>query len=159
VRGDGEILEFLNEHLTAELTAVNQYFLDAKMLENWGLPGLAAVFRERSMEEMRDSEELIERILYFEGHPNLQRLDSIRIGESPQEMIELGLQLETEAIERLRRGVELAVAKGDIGTRELLAGMLAEEEEHADFFESQLEAIGHVGLQNYLARYAMPAST
>jgi bacterioferritin len=159
MRGDSEILEFLNEHLTAELTAVNQYFLGAKMLENWGLPGLAAVFRGRSMEEMRDSEELIERILYYEGHPNLQRLDPIRIGESPQEMIELGLQLETEAIDRLRRGVELAVSKGDIGTRELLAGMLAEEEEHADFFESQLEAIGHVGLQNYLARYAMPEST
>ena len=138
---------------------MNQYFLDAKMLENWGLPGLAAVFRARSMEEMRDSEELIERILYFDGHPNLQRLDSVRIGESPQEMIELGLQLEIEAIDRLRRGVELAVAKGDVGTREMLAGMLAEEEEHADFFDSQLEAIGHVGLQNYLARYTMPEST
>lgn len=159
MQGDPKIDEFLNEHLTAELTAVNQYFLNAKMLENWGLPGLARVFRERSLDEMRDAEELIDRILYFEGHPNLQRLDTIRIGETPKEMIELGLQLETDAIARLRRGVALAVEKGDIGTREMLAGMLAEEEEHADYFESQLDAIEHVGLQNYLARYAVPEST
>ena len=159
MQGDPEIDEFLNEHLTAELTAVNQYFLNAKMLQNWGLPGLAALFRERSLEEMRDAEELIDRILYFAGHPNLQRLDTIRIGETPKEMIELGLQLEIDAIDRLRRGVELAVEKGDIGTREMLASMLAEEEEHADYFESQLDAIEHVGLQNYLARYAIPEST
>lgn len=159
MRGDAEIVEFLNEHLTAELTAINQYFLDAKMLQAWGLPGLAKLFRDRSYEEMRDAEELMDRILYFEGHPNLQRLDTVRVGESPQEMIELGLELEKSAIERLQRGVELAVAKGDTGTREMLAGMLAEEEEHADYFETQLEAIGHIGVQNYLARYATPEST
>lgn len=148
MQGDPEIDEFLNEHLTAELTAVNQYFLDARMLQNWGLPGLAKVFRARSMDEMRDAEELIDRILYFAGHPNLQRLDTVRVGETPKEMIELGLRLEIDAIERLRRGVALAVEKGDIGTREMLAHMLSEEEEeHADYFESQLEAIEHVGLQ------------
>lgn len=159
MQGDAEIRDFLNEHLTAELTAVNQYFLDAKMLESWGLPGLATVFRERSMDEMRDAEELIDRILYLDGHPNLQRLETVRTGESPREMIELALQLETDAIARLRRGVELAVGKGDIGSREMLARMLSEEEEHADYFESQLEAIKHVGVENYLARYATPAST
>lgn len=159
MQGDREILEFLNELITAELTAINQYFVNAKMLQNWGLPGLAKVFRDRSMDEMRDVEELMERVLYFDGHPNLQRLDSLRIGETPREMIELGLALESEAIARLKRGIELAVARGDIGTREMLAQMLQDEEEHADQFESQLEAIEQVGLQNYLARYAHPEST
>jgi bacterioferritin len=159
VQGDAEIVEFLNEHLTAELTIINQYFLNSRMLHNWGLPGLAKLFHDRSMEEMNDSVELIDRILYFEGHPNLQRLDTVRVGETPREMIELALECEVEAIERLQRGVELAVAKHDAGTRELLAGMLREEEEHADDFESQLDAIRMVGLENYLARYAHPEST
>lgn len=159
MQGDADVVEFLNEHLTAELTIINQYFLDSRMLHNWGLPGLAKLFHDRSMEEMNDSVELIDRVLYFEGHPNLQRLDTVRVGESPLEMIELALQCEKEAIERLQRGVELTVEKGDTGTRELLAGMLREEEDHADFFESQLEAIERVGIQNYLARYATPEST
>lgn len=159
MQGDADIVEFLNEHLTAELTIINQYFLNSRMLENWGLPGLAKVFRDRSMDEMNDSVELIDRILYYEGHPNLQRLDTVRIGESPLEMITLALECEKEAIERLQRGVELAVEKHDAGTREILAGMLREEEEHADGFESQLEAIERVGIQNYLARYATPEST
>ncbi|MBW3618958.1 MAG: bacterioferritin [Actinobacteria bacterium] len=159
MQGDAEIGEFLNEHLTAELTAINQYFLNAKMLQNWGLPGLAKQFRDLSFDEMRDAEELMDRILYYEGHPNLQRLDPISIGETPLEMIQLGLELELEAIARLKRGVELTVARSDHGTRELLAGMLVEEEEHADRFESQLEAIGHIGIENYLARYGFPEST
>ncbi len=157
--GDEEILEFLNEHLTLELTAVNQYFLSAKMLEDWGLPGLAELFRGRSMEEMVDAEELMDRILYLEGHPNLQRLNTVRVGEDPVEMIELGLELEEDAVERLQRGVALAVEKGDIGTREMLAEMVAEEEEHADYFRTQLDVIERVGLQNYLARYVTPEST
>lgn len=156
MQGDDEVLELLNEHLTAELTGINQYFLDAKMLENWGLPGLAKLFRDRSFEEMRDAEELMDRILYLDGHPNLQRLDSVRVGETPVEMIELGLEFEKSAIERLKRGIELAVSKGDHGTREMLAEMLLEEEEHADYFESQLHSIELVGVQAYLARYTMP---
>lgn len=159
MQGDVDIVEFLNEHLTAELTIINQYFLNSRMLENWGLPGLARLFRDRSMEEMNDSVELIDRILYFEGHPNLQRLDTVRVGETPLEMITLALECEKEAIERLQRGVELAVEKHDAGTREMLAEMLREEEDHADGFEARLEAIEHVGLQNYLARYAVPEST
>lgn len=157
--GDEDVLEFLNEHLTLELTAINQYFLNAKMLEDWGLPGLAKLFRDRSMEEMVDAEELMDRILYLEGHPNLQRLNTVRVGETPKEMIELGLQIEEEAIERLQRGVALAVEKSDIGTREMLAEMVAEEEEHADYFRTQLDVIERIGLQNYLARYATPEST
>lgn len=159
MQGDPDVLEFLNEHLTAELTAINQYFLNAKMLEDWGLAGLGALFRGLSLEEMRDAEELIDRILLLDGHPNVQRLDTIRIGETPKEMIELGLQLELDAIERLKRGVALAVAKSDVGSREMLAEMLQEEEAHADAFESQLEGIEQVGLQNYLARYTEPSST
>jgi bacterioferritin len=156
---DDEILELLNEHLTAELTGVNQYFLDAKMLENWGLPGLAKLFRDRSFDEMRDTEELIERVLYLGGHPNLQRLDNLRIGETPVEMIELGLEFERDAIARLQRGIDLAGRKSDHGTRTLLETMLREEEEHADYFESQLEAIEMIGEQTYLARYTLPEST
>lgn len=159
MQGDDEIIEFLNEHLTLELTAVNQYFLNAKTLENWGLPGLAEVFRGRSMEEMVDAEELMDRILLLEGHPNLQRLDTVRVGEDPLEMIELGLELELGAIENLTRGVELAVENGDVGTREMLAEMVGEEEEHADYFETQLDVIERIGLQNYLARYTTPDST
>lgn len=159
MQGDPEIIEFLNEHLTGELTIINQYFLNSRMLENWGLPGLASLFRDRSFDEMNDSVELIDRILYFEGHPNLQRLDTVRVGESPLEMIQLALECEKEAIERLQRGVELAVDKRDTGTRELLAGMLREEEDHADGFEAQLDVIEQIGIQNYLARYATPEST
>ena len=156
MQGDADVVELLNEHLTAELTIINQYFLDSRMLHNWGLPGLAKRFHDLSIEEMNDSVELIDRILYLEGHPNLQRLETVRVGESPREMIDLALQCETEAIERLRRGIQLAVDRGDHGTRELLAGMLREEEEHADWFEGQLDAIEHVGIENYLARHVGP---
>lgn len=159
MRGDDDIIEFLNDHLTLELTAINQYFLDAKMLENWGLPGLATLFRDRSMEEMVDAEELMDRILYLEGHPNLQRLHAVRVGEDPLEMIQLGLELERGAIENLHRGVDLAVERGDVGTRELLAEMVREEEEHADYFETQLDVVERIGLQNYLARYTTPGAT
>lgn len=159
MQGDAEIVEFLNEHLTAELTIINQYFLNSRMLQHWGLPGLAKLFHDLSIGEMKDSVELIDRVLYFESHPNLQRLDTVRIGETPQEMIELALQCEQEAIERLQRGVDLAVDKHDAGTREMLAEMLRDEEDHADTFESQLEAIARVGIENFLTRYATPEST
>lgn len=159
MRGDAKILEFLNEHLTVELTLINQYFLNSRMLQNWGLPGLAERFHDLSIAEMKDSVEIIDRILYFEGHPNLQRLGTVQIGETPLEMIELALQSEQYAIERLQRGVELAVEKHDAGTRAMLEAMVRDEEEHADAFESQLEVIERVGIENYLARYATPGST
>lgn len=159
MQGDPQIIELLNEHLTFELTATNQYFLNAKMLENWGLPGLATLFRDRSFDEMRDCEELIDRILYLEGHPNLQRLNTVRIGEDPVEMIELALEVEREAVESLNQGIELAVTKSDNGTRELLAHMLVEEEQHLDYFETQLAIIERLGVENYLTRYTTPDST
>lgn len=159
MQGDAEIIEMLNDHLTFELTATNQYFLNAKMLDNWGLPGLATLFRDRSMDEMHDIEELIDRILFLEGHPNLQRLNTVEVGESPREMIELGLALEAEAVSSLNDAIELARSRGDNGTREMLSHMLTEEEEHLDYFEAQLDVIEQVGLKNYLARYAAPDST
>ncbi len=151
MRGDEEVLDLLNEVLTAELTAVNQYFADAKMCENWGYGRLAAHFRDDSIDEMKDAEMLIERILYLEGVPNLQRLGSVRVGETVPEKLRLALDVEREAVARLNRGVELCVARGDNGTRQLLEKILAGEEEHADWLETQLELVGALGEALYLA--------
>jgi bacterioferritin len=152
MRGDDEVLELLNEVLTSELTAVNQYFLDAKMFQNWGFERLAKRFRDESINEMNDADELIERILYLEGHPNVQRLGSIRTGETASEKLTLALDLEREAIERLNRGIALCTARGDNGSRDLLEETLEGEEEHADWLESQLELIRQIGDANYLAQ-------
>jgi bacterioferritin len=152
MQGDPEILELLNEVLTAELTAVNQYFCDAKMLDNWGLERLGHHFRDASIEEMRDAERVTDRILYLEGLPNFQRIGPVRIGTEPIEKLTLGLDLEREAIERYNRGVALAVTKGDNGTRELLEDLLTDEEAHADWLETQLDAAGRLGEELYLAQ-------
>ena len=152
MRGHDDVIELLNEVLTAELTAVNQYFLDAKMLSNWGYERLGARFREESIDEMKDADSLIERILYLDGMPNLQRLDTIRVGESAPEKLSLALELEAAAIERLNRGIELCVSVSDNGSRELLETILVGEEEHADWLESQLELIRQVGDAHYLAQ-------
>ncbi len=151
MQGDPEIIELLNEVLTAELTAVNQYFIHAKMCSNWGYHRLAAKIREESLDEMRDAEKIIERILYLEGIPNLQRLNPVRVGESVPEQLALDLANEVAAIDRYNRGVALAVAHGDNGTRELLEHRLVDEETHADWLESQHALIAQVGLENYLA--------
>ena len=153
MRGDPDIIELLNDVLTAELTAINQYFVDAKMLQNWGLSKLGEHFHADSIDEMKDADELIERILYLDGVPNLQRLGPVRVGESPEEKLRLALDVEKEAIERLNRGIALCVARGDNGTRELLAEILVGEEEHADWLETQLHAIGDLGAQQWLAQH------
>jgi bacterioferritin len=152
VQGDPEIIELLNEVLTAELTAINQYFVHAKMCENWGLARLAEHHRNESIDEMKDADAIIERILYLEGLPNLQRLGNVRVGETVPEQFELDLDLERAAVERYNRGIALAVAKGDNGTRELLETKLVGEESHADWLERQLELIRQVGVENYLAQ-------
>jgi bacterioferritin len=152
MQGDPEIIELLNEVLTAELTAVNQYFAHSKMCENWGFQRLAAKVRDESIDEMKDAERVIERILYLDGVPNLQRLNNVLVGETVPEQLALDLDLERAAIERYNRGVALAVAKGDNGTRELLEEKLVGEEAHADWLESQLELIKQVGVENYLAQ-------
>jgi bacterioferritin len=152
MQGDPRVVEALNDVLTAELTAVNQYFIHAKMCSNWGFERLAGHVRDESVDEMKHAEALIERILYFEGTPNMQRLNPVRVGETVLEQLELDLEVEREAIPRFNEAIELCVEVGDNGTRELLAGMLVSEEEHADWLETQLEAIRQVGLEGYLAQ-------
>ena len=150
--GDQDVIELLNEVLTAELTAINQYFIHAKMCENWGFERLAKKNYDESIDEMKDAEKVIERILFLEGVPNLQRLGSVLVGETVPEQHQLDLDLERAAIDRYNRGVALARDKGDNGTAELLEDLLVGEEEHADWLEAQLNLIEQVGLQNYLAQ-------
>lgn len=152
MRGNDRVLELLNDVLTAELTAINQYFLHAKMCQNWGYQRLADYVRHESIDEMRHAELITDRILFLDGLPNFQRLYPLRIGESVREQFESDLALEYVAIERLNKGVATAVEVGDNGTRELLAGILVSEEEHADWLETQLEAIRQIGIENYLTQ-------
>lgn len=152
MRGDAEVIELLNEVLTGELTSVNQYFVDAKMCANWGYGRLGQHFRAESIDEMKDADELIERILYLEGVPNLQRLGTVRVGENVPEKLGLALGLEKEAIERLNRGIALCVSKADNGTREMLEHILEGEEDHADWVETQLDLIRQIGTELYLSQ-------
>jgi bacterioferritin len=151
MHGDPEILEALNEVLTAELTAINQYFVHSRMCRNWGYPRLAKKKYEESVGEMKDADALIERILYLEGVPNMQRLNPVRVGEDAIEQHRLDLSLETDAVARLNRAIALCVAKGDNGTRALLEGILRGEEESVDWLEGQLHAVDEIGKEAYLA--------
>jgi bacterioferritin len=153
MRGHDDVIELLNEVLTAELTAINQYFVDAKMFANWGYERLGQKFHEESIDEMKDADHLIERILYLEGIPNLQRLGTVRVGETPAEKFQLALELEREAIDRLNRGIALTVERADNGSRDLLEEILEGEEEHADWLETQLELIRQLGEALYLAQH------
>lgn len=155
---DPAIIEFLNEVLTAELTAINQYFVHAKMLDNWGVGALAAKERAESIEEMVHAEQVVERILYFDGVPNMQRLFPVRVGESVEEVLRCDLALEQEAIERYHRGIALCLDKGDQGTREFLASRLREEEQHADWLETQLDLIERIGLPLYVTSQVAPVA-
>jgi bacterioferritin len=151
MQGDAQVLELLNAVLTAELTAVNQYFIHHKMCENWGYARLSKRKREESIGEMKDADEVIERILYLEGVPNMQRLNPVKVGEDPIEQHKLDLALEKDAIDRLNKGIALCVARGDNGTRELLDKILVGEESGADWLESQLHIVGEIGKERYLA--------
>ena len=150
MNGDPEIIEFLNEALTAELTAINQYFIHAKMNENWGYTRLAHKFYEESIDEMKDAEKLIDRILYLEGIPNLQDLGKILIGENTKEMLECDLRIEHKAHGDLKAAIAYCESIGDYASRELLEEILCSEEDHIDWLETQLSLIEAVGLQNYL---------
>jgi bacterioferritin len=152
VQGDPEIIELLNEILTAELTAINQYFIHSKMCANWGLTALAKHAYDESIDEMKDADSIIERILFLDGIPNMQRMNPVRVGETVPEQMDLDRQLEVAAVERYNRGVALAVDKGDNGTRELLARNLTGEEEHVDWIEAQQHLISVMGIENYLAQ-------
>jgi bacterioferritin len=141
----------LNDVLTAELTAVNQYFGHAKMQANWGFDRLAEHSRHESIDEMKHADEIIERILYLDGMPNLQRLGPVRLGEDPVEQLRLDLEVEVEAVARFNAGIAKAVELGDNGTRELLESMLTSEEDHVDWLETQLGLVEKLGEQLYLS--------
>ena len=146
------VVELLNQALTFELTVTNTYFLHARMLDNWGLGRLGKVFYDLSIDEMKDADALINRILMFEGHPNLQKLGSITVGETAEEMLRLALASEQAAVAQFNAGAQECHDLGDHGTAAVFEEMVRDEETHADWFESQLDAIERVGLQQYLAQ-------
>jgi bacterioferritin len=150
MQGSPKVVEFLNEALTAELTAINQYFLAAKLMENWGWTRLAEKYREESIEEMHDAEKLMDRIILLDGHPNLQRLGSVQAGEDVPEQLALDRTLEENAVAMYRRGVVLALEEGDPGTRELLEHLVVGEEEHLDWVDTQLSVIADIGIERFL---------
>ncbi|HEY3015050.1 MAG TPA: bacterioferritin [Nocardioides sp.] len=144
--------ELLNDALTFELTVTNTYFLHARMLDNWGFVKLGKVFYDLSIDEMKDADALINRILMFDGHPNVQRLNPITIGETPEEMLRLAFESEKAAVAQFNAGAQECHDLGDHGTAAVFEEMVRDEERHADFFESQLDAIAQVGVQGYLAQ-------
>jgi bacterioferritin len=152
MKGDVKVIEVLNEVLTAELTAVNQYFIHAKMCANWGYMELAAYSRAESIDEMRHAEQMIDRILFLEGVPNMQRYFKLKIGKSVKEQFENDLALEEEAVARLNNGVKTCVDAGDNTSRQILEKILAEEEHHVDWLETQLQLIESLGAETYLAQ-------
>ena len=151
MKGNAKVIEALNDVLTAELTAINQYFVHAKMCENWGYQRLEERNRKESVDEMKHADSVIERILYLEGVPNMQRLGKVQVGETVPEQFKLDHGLEVEAVARLNKAIALVVEKADNGTRELLEEILVSEEEHINWLEAQLTLIRQVGEQNYLS--------
>ena len=152
MKGDPEVIELLNEVLTSELTAINQYFIHYKMCEDWGYVALAKQKRGESIDEMKHADEVIGRILLLGGIPNMQRLFPVRVGEDPVEQHKLDLAVEYDARDRLNRGIAKCREKGDERTRALLDRILADEEGGIDWLEAQLHIIEQIGTQNYLAQ-------
>ena len=152
MKGDEKVVELLNELLTNELTAINQYFIHAKMCENWGYERLAHKLRDESIDEMKHADIVISRILFLEGIPNLQRYHKLRVGETVKEQLESDLQVEYSAIAFLNQGVVAARNANDTASEELFRNILVSEEEHTDWIETQLELIRQVGEQNYLTQ-------
>ncbi len=150
MKGNSEIVAVLQEVLKAELTAINQYFLHAEMCENWGYERLAKLTKKESIEEMMHAEKLIERILFLDSTPNMSDYFKINIGENVQRQFENDLNLEYAAVERLNRGIQLCLEKGEAGSRELLEKILSDEEHHIDWLEAQLGMIKEIGLAAYL---------
>jgi bacterioferritin len=152
MKGSQTIIDLLNDVLTGELTAVNQYWVHARMCENWGYHRLWEKIRHEAIDEMKHADELVARVLYLDGHPNLQRLGNITVGQTVKEQLELDLKLEHLALKRLNDGIKVARDEGDNGTRDLLERILVSEEHHVDWLEAQLALISQIGLENYLAR-------
>ncbi|MBK7191188.1 MAG: bacterioferritin [Myxococcales bacterium] len=152
MKGHAEVIDLLNELLTNELTAINQYFIHAKLCANWGYKKLAAKVRAESIDEMKHADQVIERILFLEGIPNLQRLGRLRVGETVPEQFEADLALEHTAIGKLNEWIATCRRLGDNGTEDLLTKILVGEEEHTDWLETQVETIKQIGLANYLSQ-------
>jgi bacterioferritin len=152
MKGKPEIIDALNDILTGELTAINQYFLHARMCENWGYQRLWEHVRAESIDEMKHADKLIERILYLEGMPNVQRLGKVNIGQTVPEQLKSDLDLEQGALTKLNQYIELARGLGDNGTRDLFEDILESEEQHVNWLEAQLSLIDQVGEANYLAQ-------
>ncbi|MGH8670411.1 MAG: bacterioferritin [Burkholderiales bacterium] len=150
MKGDKKVLQYLNKALTNELTAINQYFLHARMFKNWGLSKLDAHEYAESVDEMKHADRLIERVLFLEGLPNLQELHKLLIGENPHECLKRDLELELKAMPLLKEAIAHCESCGDYVSRELFEDILESEEEHVDWLEIQLDLIGKVGLENYL---------
>jgi len=146
-------VELLNEALTFELTVTNTYFLHARMLDGWGLGGLGKVFYDLSIEEMKDADALIQRVLLFDGHPNVQKLGAITVGEDAKEMLELALGSELAAVKQFNASAQECHDLGDHGTAAVFEEMVREEETHADWFQGQIDAISRVGIEGYLAQH------
>ena len=151
MRGEPTILDALNGILTGELTAINQYFIHAKMLENWGYPRLAQKKREESIEEMKHADRVIDRILFLDGTPNMQRLNPVRVGQEPIEMHRVDLEVELEALKRLNEAIALCLSLNDAGTRELLEHVLKDEDDSVNWLEAQLQIVKDIGRERYLA--------
>ncbi|QNN47813.1 bacterioferritin [Thermomonas brevis] len=152
MQGDAKVIGFLNKALYNELTAINQYFLHAKMLKNWGLKALAAHEHHESIDEMKHADALAERILFLDGLPNFQALGKLKIGETPVEILRCDLALELEAVPLLREAIAYCESAGDYVSRKLFADILDSEEEHIDWIETQLSLVERLGEQNYLAQ-------
>lgn len=150
MKGDAKVIEFLNKVLFMELTAVNQYWLHYRMLDNWGIAKLAAYERHESIDEMKHADRLAERILFLEGLPNFQALGKLRVGENVEEILKADLALEEDAIPLLREAIVHCESVRDFISRDLFASILDSEEEHVDFLETQFEMIARMGLQNYI---------
>jgi len=157
MKGDDKVIQLLNETLKNELTAINQYWLHYRMLDNWGVKRLADYERRESIDEMKHGDRLAERILFLEGLPNFQMLGRLRIGETVEEVLRADLELEREAAEQLRGAIAHCETVRDYVSRELFEAILTSEEEHIDFLETQFEMIERMGLQNYIQLQSKPA--
>jgi len=152
MKGNDQVIEALNAGLTIELTAINQYFISSKMCANWGLGHLGDHFYKESIEEMKHAEEVIDRILYLDGVPEIARYDVISVGQTPKEQIEASLSLETKGVATYNEGIKLCLEHGDAGSRDLMERMVVESEDSIDWAEAQLDLIKMTGLENYLSQ-------